>query len=128
MTTRRLLLLLRLVLSAALLTSLFAGTAQALTPQQARALVAGETEARTAARAAMLLGSADPAKRLEAAKSLGATGTPATKTLLLDRQKVETDAAVKAAIAGSLDQIEGRLAWGERFGVIFTGMSLGSIL
>ena len=53
------------------------------------------------------------------------TGTPATKTLLLDRQKVEADADVKAAIAASLDQIEGRLAWGERLGVIFTGISLG---
>ena len=31
-------------------------------------------------RAAMLLGSADKAKRLEAAKALGASGTPATKT------------------------------------------------
>ena len=81
-----------------------------------------------ALRAAMLLGSTDAARRLEAARSLGATGTPATKTLLLDRQKVETDPAVKGAITGSLDQIEGRLAWGERLGVIFTGISLGSIL
>ena len=56
------------------------------------------------------------------------TGTPATKTLLQDRQKIETDADVKAAIGVSLGQIEGRLAWGERIGVIFTGISLGSIL
>jgi urea transport system permease protein len=81
-----------------------------------------------ALRSAMLLGSSDVGKRLEAARALGATGTPATKTLLLDRQKVETDAAVKGAIVASLDQIEGRLAWGERLGVIFTGISLGSIL
>ncbi|MES2991367.1 MAG: urea ABC transporter permease subunit UrtB [Pseudomonadota bacterium] len=81
-----------------------------------------------AVRSAMLLGSSDAAKRLEAAKALGATGTPATKTLLIERQKVETDAAVKGAIVASLDQIEGRLAWGERLGVIFTGISLGSIL
>ena len=81
-----------------------------------------------AVRAAMLLGSSDKSKRLDAASSLGATGTPATKTLLLDRAKVETDPAVKAAIASSLGQIEGRLAWGERLGVIFTGVSLGSIL
>ncbi len=79
-------------------------------------------------RAAMLLGSADKAKRLDAATSLGATGTPATKTLLLDRQKVETEPEVKVAIASALGQIEGRLAWGERLGVIFTGISLGSIL
>ena len=90
--------------------------------------VASIKDALGAVRAAMLLGSADHGKRLDAAKSLGATGTPATKTLLLDRQKVEADADVKAAIAASLDQIEGRLAWGERLGVIFTGISLGSIL
>ena len=81
-----------------------------------------------AVRFAILLGSADKAKRLEAATALGATGTPATKTLLLDRQKVETEADVKAAIGTALRTIEGRLAWGERLGVIFTGVSLGSIL
>ena len=79
-------------------------------------------------RSAILLGSADKAKRLEAATALGASGTPATKTLLLDRQKVETEADVKAAIGVALKAIEGRLAWGERLGVIFTGISLGSIL
>ena len=79
-------------------------------------------------RAAMLLGSADAARRLEAARSLGESGTPATKTLLLERQKVETDAAVKGAIASALGRIEGRLKWGERLGVLFTGVSLGSIL
>jgi len=79
-------------------------------------------------RAALLLGSADKAKRLDAANALGATGTPATKTLLLDRLKVETEADVKSAIEAALRTIEGRLAWGERLGVIFTGISLGSIL
>ncbi|MES1163207.1 MAG: urea ABC transporter permease subunit UrtB [Rhizobacter sp.] len=79
-------------------------------------------------RSAMLLGSADKAKRLAAAQALAATGTPATKTLLLDRLKVETEPDVKAAIDAALHSIEGRLAWGERLGVIFTGISLGSIL
>ncbi len=79
-------------------------------------------------RAAILLGSADKTKRLAAAKSLGGSGTPATKTLLLDRQKAETDPEVRAAIGVALGQIEGRLAWGERLGVVFTGVSLGSIL
>ena len=81
-----------------------------------------------AVRFAILLGSTDKAKRLEAATALGATGTPATKTLLLERQKVEAEADVKAAIGVALKTIEGRLAWGERLGVIFTGVSLGSIL
>jgi urea transport system permease protein len=79
-------------------------------------------------RFAMLLGSADQAKRLEAATALGASGTPATKTLLLDRQKVETETDVQTAIVAALKTIEGRLAWGERLGVVFTGISLGSIL
>jgi len=79
-------------------------------------------------RFALLLGSADKAKRLAAAQALGATGTPATKTLLLDRLKVETEPDVKSAVEIALRTIEGRLAWGERLGVIFTGISLGSIL
>jgi urea transport system permease protein len=48
--------------------------------------------------------------------------------LLLERQKVETEADVRAAIGVALKSIEGRLAWGERLGVVFTGISLGSIL
>jgi urea transport system permease protein len=79
-------------------------------------------------RYALLLGSADRAKRLEAATALGDSGTPATKTLLLERLKTESDAQVKAALRGSLAAIESRLAWGERLGVVFTGVSLGSIL
>ena len=81
-----------------------------------------------ALRSAMLLGSADKTKRLEAATALGESGTPATKTLLLDRMKVETDAEVRVAIGTALGSIEGRLGWGERLGVVFTGISLGSIL
>jgi urea transport system permease protein len=79
-------------------------------------------------RFAMLLGSTDKTRRLEAATALGASGTPATKTLLLARQGIETEPAVNAAIGVALRSIEGRLAWGERLGVIFTGVSLGSIL
>jgi urea transport system permease protein len=85
-------------------------------------------EAIGSVRAAMLLGSSDRAKRLDAARSLGDSGTPATKTLLLDREKVETDAEVRAAITKSIGEIDGRLRWGERFGLLFTGISLGSIL
>jgi urea transport system permease protein len=77
---------------------------------------------------AMLLGSDDKTKRLSAATALGASGTPATKTLLLERQKSEAEADVRAAIVAALKAIDGRLAWGERLGVLFTGISLGSIL
>ena len=79
-------------------------------------------------RFALLLGHADKARRLEAATALGASGTPATKLLLTDRQKVEPDAEVRTALGAALRAIEARLAWGERLGVVFTGISLGSIL
>jgi urea transport system permease protein len=79
-------------------------------------------------RFALLLGNADRTKRLEAARSLAQSGTPATKLLLSERLKLESDAEVSAALRAALEQIDGRLAWGERLGVIFTGISLGSIL
>jgi urea transport system permease protein len=79
-------------------------------------------------RFALLLGNADKAKRLEAANSLAQSGTPATKLLLSERIKVESDAEVRTALRAAVDQIDGRLAWGERLGVVFTGISLGSIL
>nr|WP_315489822.1 urea ABC transporter permease subunit UrtB [uncultured Rhodoferax sp.] len=79
-------------------------------------------------RAAALLGSADQAKRLEAAKLLADSSQAATKTLLIERLQVETDAGVKGALQMSLGKVESRLAWGDRLGAIFSGVSLGSIL
>src|SRR5690606_5369756 len=54
----------------------------------------------------------------------------ATRTLLLERLAPggEPDAAVREALRTALDALESRLAWGERLGVVFTGVSLGSIL
>jgi len=79
-------------------------------------------------KSAVLISSADKEKRMAAAKSLAASHEPATRSLLLERQAAESDVAVKAAITASLDAVESRLAWGERFGLLFTGASLGSIL
>jgi urea transport system permease protein len=81
-------------------------------------------------RAAVLVTSGDKAKRLEAAKALTDSSQPATKTLLVERLKPdgETDAEVRAQLQLALSAIESRLAWGERLGVVFTGVSLGSIL
>ena len=79
-------------------------------------------------RFALLLGNADKAKRLEAARSLADSGTPATKLLLSEQLKAETEPEVRSALRAALEQIDGRLAWGERLGVVFTGISLGSIL
>ena len=79
-------------------------------------------------RAAILLGSADPARRLEAAKALADSPLSSTKTLLLDHIKTETDPGVAGALQTSLHTVESALAWTDRLGVLFTGISLGSIL
>jgi urea transport system permease protein len=79
-------------------------------------------------RAAALLGSSDKAKRLQAAALLGQSALAATKTLLVERLQVERESDVKAALQFSLSQVESRLAWGDRLGAIFSGISLGSIL
>ncbi len=79
-------------------------------------------------KAAVLISSADKGKRLAAAQLLADSDQPATKSLLIERIAAETDPAVKAALNKTLSTVAGRLAWGERFGVLFTGISLGSIL
>lgn len=80
------------------------------------------------ARAATLLGSDDPAQRIAAAQALSLSATPDTRLLLNERVTVEEDAKVKAALQAALRAMEGQLAWGERLGAAFSGISLGSIL
>ena len=81
-------------------------------------------------RAGILISSADRAKRLEAALALAGSSQSTVKGLLAERLApgVETDPEVRAALVKALSDVEGRLAWGERLGVLFTGISLGSIL
>jgi urea transport system permease protein len=79
-------------------------------------------------RAAILISSDSPARRVAAAHELAGSREPATRSLLLEKLAHETDPKVKAAISAALDQVQSQLAWGERLGVLFTGASLGSIL
>lgn len=79
-------------------------------------------------RAAIMLGSADKAKRLEAASQLSASKNPNTKTVLIERLGTEADADVKVALQAALAKVEASLEWGNRLGAIFSGISLGSIL
>jgi urea transport system permease protein len=83
-----------------------------------------------AVRAKALLSSQDPARRLEAVKALGADASPESRALLMERMNdgAETDAAVKGALQAAIDAVNRKLAWGEHAGVLFTGISLGSIL
>jgi urea transport system permease protein len=79
-------------------------------------------------RAAALLGSTDKARRLEAAAVLVKSTHANTKTLLLERIKIEADPEVKSVLEVTLKKVEASLAWGDRLGAIFSGISLGSIL
>jgi len=78
--------------------------------------------------AASMLNSADPAKRILAAKALAERKSPDIKLLLNQRLADETDANVKSAIAASIASIDGALVWGDRINAIFSGISLGSVL
>ncbi|MFO1191152.1 MAG: urea ABC transporter permease subunit UrtB [Rhodoferax sp.] len=79
-------------------------------------------------RSAVLLSSSDKAKRLAAAAALAQSRQPSTKTLLLERLKEESDPEVKVALSATLRTVEGALAWGDKLGAAFSGISLGSIL
>jgi len=80
------------------------------------------------ARSAALMNSDDAAQRREAAGALGESASPQARLLLQTRLSEEGDAQVQAQLKRSLAQVDDRLAWGERLGVVFTGISLGSIL
>jgi urea transport system permease protein len=80
------------------------------------------------AHAAIDIAHPDAAKRLQAARALAESKTPNTQLLLNQQLTLETDPQVKAQLVASLADIKAALAWGERLGALFTGISLGSIL
>ncbi|MFN3415282.1 MAG: urea ABC transporter permease subunit UrtB [Caldimonas sp.] len=95
---------------------------------------AGLREQLQVLRATALIRADDPALRLQAAHLLGRSNQPAVRALLRERlaqegdSLAESDAQVRAALKKSLLAVDNRLAWGERAGVLFSGVSLGSIL
>ncbi len=85
--------------------------------EQLKALVAGAK-----------LSSADPGQRRAAAGELAGSADPATRALLLEKLGSETDPGAKAAMQKAVADIGDRLAWGERAQLLFSGLSLGSVL
>jgi urea transport system permease protein len=81
-------------------------------------------------RALALISSTDKTKRIAAAKMLADSENAAVKSILLERLKKEgeADEDVRFELKKALSSVEGRLVWGERLAVVFTGASLGSIL
>jgi urea transport system permease protein len=85
--------------------------------------------------ASVHLSAGPKAGRLAAIRTLASSGNSKTETLLLplvakkpDGNWAEPDADIRAAAQASLADVRGRLAWGERLGLLFAGLSLGSIL
>jgi len=85
--------------------------------------------------ATLELGGGDRDARIAAIRTLGLSGNPSSKTLLLalvekrnDGTFAEPDEDVRIEAQKSLRAVEDRLAWGERAGLLFAGVSLGSIL
>jgi urea transport system permease protein len=79
------------------------------------------------AAAALELKSGDKAQRIAAIRLLGESTSPNSKTLLAQAAR-DADADIRQAAQKSLRAVEGRLVWGERLGLLFAGVSLGSIL
>jgi len=77
--------------------------------------------------ASMEMKSGDKAQRLAAIRMLGESTSPNSKTLLAEAAR-DADEDIRAEAQKSLRAVEGRLAWGERLGLLFAGVSLGSIL
>jgi len=85
--------------------------------------------------AVSLLRSADAAERVAAVRALGSSTDPQARTLLAnvlardkDGQHAEPDADVRNAASLALRAVENRAAWSERAGLLFSGVSLGSVL
>jgi urea transport system permease protein len=67
------------------------------------------------------------AERIAAIRTLGQSNSPNARTLLAEL-KSDPDADIVIESQRALREVEGRLAWAERAGLLFAGVSLGSIL
>jgi len=66
-------------------------------------------------------------ERIAAIRTLGESTSPNSRTLLAEAVR-DADEDIRMEAQKSLRAVEGRLAWGERAGLLFAGVSLGSIL
>jgi urea transport system permease protein len=80
------------------------------------------------AQAAVLLGSDDEARRLEAAVKLGQARQPVVRPLLLQQIERESNEEVKEALRKSLAALERSIQRNAALAQVFSGVSLGSIL
>ncbi len=77
--------------------------------------------------ASMEMKGGDKASRIAAIRRLGESSSSNSRTLLAEAV-ADSDEDIRIAAQKSLLAVQGRLAWGERAGLLFAGISLGSIL
>ncbi|MBC7803131.1 MAG: urea ABC transporter permease subunit UrtB [Candidatus Parcubacteria bacterium] len=77
--------------------------------------------------ASMVMKSGDKAARIAAIQRLGESNSPNSRTLLSEAV-ADADEDIRIAAQKSLREVQAKLAWGERAGLLFAGVSLGSIL
>jgi|CXWL01.1.fsa_nt_gi urea transport system permease protein len=77
--------------------------------------------------ASMEMKGGDKATRIAAIRRLGESNSPNSRTLLAEAVN-DADEDIRIEAKKSLSEVQGKLAWGERAGLLFAGISLGSIL
>jgi urea transport system permease protein len=77
--------------------------------------------------ASLELKSGSKESRIAAIRRLGESNSPNSRTLLAEAV-TDADEDIKIEAQKALREVQGKLAWGERAGLLFAGISLGSIL
>ncbi len=78
--------------------------------------------------AAVNLSDSVAATRIAAVKVLSQSARPDVLLLLNQQLTAEQEPAVQSVLKAAIRQVQDGLKWGERLGILFTGVSLGSIL
>jgi urea transport system permease protein len=85
-------------------------------------------EALLTTRAMLALSAPEAERRLQAVEQLRRFPGATSKRLLTQRLAVEQDPAVAAALRGAVESVEASLKRGDMVGLLFSGLSLGSVL
>jgi urea transport system permease protein len=88
----------------------------------------GVREALLTTEAMLALSAPEPARRVAAAQQLRRVPGATSKRLLTQRLAVEKDPAVNAALKEAAQSVEASLKRAEMVGLLFSGLSLGSVL
>jgi urea transport system permease protein len=85
-------------------------------------------EALLTTQAMLALSASEPARRIAAAQQLRRVPSVTSRRLLAQRLLVERDPAVVAALKSAIESVDASLKRAEMVGLLFSGLSLGSVL